>query len=492
MSEMTEHVGLRSRVLSLTAANIVDYGFQFLLPVLLVRFLDVADFADYRLAWLVIGTAMAIAPFFMPRTLFYFLPRVSAGERIQYVNQCLIFLLGAGALAAFFVSELNPWLPEKVKLIEGGGWFLPAFAMVWVAASLIETLPNADNRVVLQAKIIAGLALARTVLVGAAAMTGKLDLVFLCLLIHGVLKLLLSIGYIGLNHGWRLWHTARPTWKAQLVYTLPFGLCSALFLLRGQVDQWVVAAIFQPGEFAAFTVAAVVAPLVSLIRTSVNNAVLPRMNSLQANDDAGGMIGLNRKANSATVFVLLAFLGLVFAQAEHIVTVLYTDAYVAAGEVMRVNVIGLVGVAIEVTTIMHVLNQGRFLLGLDLLVIFLAVLFSYLGGLLLGLPGAALGTALTLWVGNAACFWRISKLTGIELKSLQDWRAILLAAGAAIVSTSAALFVDTRLVDIPPVARLLWGSILYIGVYFFTVRLLGGGDVFAAMLFNRALQKERS
>jgi len=125
------------------------------------------------------------------------LPRASGKPENTYINQCLVFLLATGAISALAVSHLNPWLPEQVRNIEGGTWFLPAFLLVWVGGSMIELLPNAEQRTVLQAKLIALLALSRVVLVGAAALTGKVEAVFFGLLLYGVAKLLLGIVYIG-------------------------------------------------------------------------------------------------------------------------------------------------------------------------------------------------------------------------------------------------------------------------------------------------------
>src|SRR5258705_11736041 len=66
---------LGRRALSLGVANAFDYAIQFLVPVVLVRCLDAADFGDYRLLWLAVGTVMAVATLAMPGSLYYFLPR---------------------------------------------------------------------------------------------------------------------------------------------------------------------------------------------------------------------------------------------------------------------------------------------------------------------------------------------------------------------------------------------------------------------------------
>src|SRR4051794_4224858 len=66
---------LRGRALSLGVANAFDYAMQFLLPVVLVRYLDAAAFGEYRLLWVAVGTILPLATLAMPGSLYYFLPR---------------------------------------------------------------------------------------------------------------------------------------------------------------------------------------------------------------------------------------------------------------------------------------------------------------------------------------------------------------------------------------------------------------------------------
>src|SRR2546430_4528182 len=106
--------GLARRAFSLGAVKAFDHALQFLLPVVLVRCLDVHTFGEYRLLWLAVGTVMALAPLSMPGALYYFLPRSGAPARRLYLHQTLAFLVCTGLVSAFIVSPLNPWLPATL------------------------------------------------------------------------------------------------------------------------------------------------------------------------------------------------------------------------------------------------------------------------------------------------------------------------------------------------------------------------------------------
>lgn len=468
------HRGSRRSIVSLTVANMVDFGLQFLLPIMLVRLLDTAAFADYRLAWLAIGTAMAVAPFALPRSLFYFLPRTQLSERSPYVHQSFVLLVATGFCAGVLLAPWNPLIPDNLRHMTGAAWFLPAFLTLWVAASLIEFLPNAEGNVPSQARIIVLLAILRVVGVGLGALSGKVEVVFGCLLAYALVKFLFAYGYIGWNYGWKVWRVQRTSLGVQLAYVVPFGLSSALFLLRGQADQWVAAVLFSPASFAAFSIGIVVMPLVALIRNSVNNAITPRLSALESSSDQTGMLRLNQRANTATTFVLLPFLALVAVLADHLVTLVYTAKYAAAADVMRINVVALLGVAVEVSTLTIVLNQGRFLLKVDFLLLLVGIAAGYAGALLFGLPGAALGNVLTLGLGNAFSFWRVSRLTGVPISKLQQWTIIGRVAFASLMAAVAAWIVDRLDVFTPLFLEACLISGAFALVYFLMLQAVGG------------------
>ncbi|MBC7455661.1 MAG: oligosaccharide flippase family protein [Massilia sp.] len=310
-----------------------------------------------------------------------------------------------------------------------------------------------------------------------AAIWGRADIVFGALLAYAAIKLGVVV-----HHAWR--HYGAPAsallsgrypgaLHRQLAYVLPLGLASALFLLRGQADQWVAAALFPPAAFAAFSIGAVIMPLVALVRGAVSNAIAPRLSALEAGRDVAGMLRLNQRANLACAFVLVPALALVAVLAPHIVTVVYTASYAAAAGVMRINCLALLGVAVEVSTLTVVLNQGRFLLGADALLLPLSVAAAWLGASAWGLPGAALGNLLTLAAGNAFSFWRVARVTGVPLRGLQRWGQLLRIAGAAFGAAGLCLVLDRADLVRPALSEALLISAAFGALYLLLLALSG-------------------
>lgn len=446
---------LKRGAITLTAANMLDFGLQFLLPIALVRLLPASAFADYRLAWLAIGTAMAIAPFALPRSLFYFLPRSGEGERAAYVHQTLLALLLTGLCAGLLLGPWNVLLPASLRAMSSAAWFMPAFLGMWVAASLAEFLPNARGDVAGQARTILALALLRVAMVAVAAMSGRADVVFGALVAYAAIKLAVVLYQVWRYYGLPLFPLDGATVRVQAAYVLPFGLASALFLLRGQADQWVAAALFPATVFAAFSIGAVIMPVVALVRNSVSNAIAPRLSALESGQDQAGMLRLNQRANLAAAFVLMPTLALSAVLAEHIVTVVYTGQYILAADVMRINCLALLGVAVEVSTLTVVLNQGRFLLRCDAVLLPASLAAGFAGATLWGVPGAALGNVLTLAAGNAFSFWRVARVTGVPVRRLQQWGSLLRILCATLAAAGLVLLLDRASVVAAPLPEAL-------------------------------------
>jgi O-antigen/teichoic acid export membrane protein len=252
-----------------------------------------------------------------------------------------------------------------------------------------------------------------------------------------LLKLALLLGYIGRFHGW-----GRPWFKAavfggQIRYTAPFGFSSACYVLRSQADQWVAASLFALHSFAAFSIAAILGQLVNIFRTSVVEAFMPSMSRMEAAGDLKSMMEMNAGANAMVGMLLLPMLGFVFAFAEDLVSLVYTASYIDAAPVMRVYIIGMAALVVELSSVLQLLRQGMFSLGMNVLVLAVAVPLSYFGGVELGLAGAAAGSVTALYLDRIVTLRRIAAISGVPVREQQHWASL----GRHFAWTAAATFV---------------------------------------------------
>jgi O-antigen/teichoic acid export membrane protein len=478
---------LERRALSLGSANAVDYALQFLLPIVLTRTLDAQAFGEYRLLWLAIAALMLVTPMCMAPALYYFLPRADRPTQRIYINQTLVFLAVAGVVSAWAISGWNPFLPGKLDgLNEHHPIVVPLFALVWIFAMALDALPTADERVGWQARAIMALSAVRAVGLSLVAYyTRSLEPVLWALVAFALLKAGLLLWYVHRHHGFALPLARRDTFEAQVKQAAPFALSGFLHGMRSQGDQWIAAAIFTVTQFASFSVATVLAPLVQIFRQSVNNVFLPSMSRMQAAGDHAGMLGLNSRANCMVALFVYPMLAFAFVFAEEVVTLVYTQTYIEAATVMRVYIVGLVVFVVELVSLLFVLGQGAFAARVNAMVLVIALPLSFWGGMEVGLAGAAMGSVTALYVERLLSLQRISKLTSTPLSKLQDWKTLAgLGLAAALSATVAGGLV--RWSEWTTLAALLAGGAIMAVAYPVFLRLTGQWEELVG--FIRALR----
>lgn len=475
---------LNRRALTLGGSNAFDYAMQFLLPVVLVRTLTADDFGQYRLLWLAITTVTGVLPLSMPQSLYYFLPRADREQRRLYVHQTLLFMLLAGVLGGWLVSAWNPLQPAAIGDLNRFGWLVPALLATWCITKLLDVLPTIEERVEWQAGMTMALSALRTVVLAAGAWLTR-DLAVLVWLLLGltVFKLALLVRYIAQTHGlggpWMGWRQTVDQFR----HAAPFGLSSALYTLRTQADQWVAAMLFAVQSFAAFTIAAILGPMINLCRLSVNHAFLPSMSRLQAAGDLGGMLELNSRANVMVGRLVYPFLAFAFVFAEEMITLVYTATYLEAATVMRVYICGFALLVVEVFSVTLLLREGAFALRLNLSMLAVSVAISWLGAETIGLPGAALGSVLVIFLDRFATLRRIAERVALPMRELQDWRTLgVLIAFAALSALAAWAAVGHYFAGSGPLLRLIVGVAVLTAVYAVLHGLFGAsgrGGLFA-------------
>ena len=475
---------LERRALSLGTANAIDYALQFLLPMVLTRTLDPHSFGQYRLLWLAVSTLMLVAPMCMPSSLYYFLPRSDRPTQRLYINQTLLFLVGAGIVCAWAVSAWNPWLPGKLYEIATGNHsaVVPAFVLLWVFASTLDILPTADERVGWQAKAVVSLSALRAVGLSAVAiLTHDVFAVFCTLLVFAAIKCALLIVYVARHHGLGGPWARRDTYKAQFVQAGPFALSGALHGVRTQGDQWIAAAMFSVAQFASFSVATVLAPMVQIFRQSVNNVFLPQMSRLQSNGDLKAMLALNSRANAMVALLVYPLLAFAFVFAEQVITLVYTRTYLDAVPVLRLYIVGLVAFVVELVSLLFVLQQGKFAARVNGMVLFLALPMSYFGAMHWGLVGAAMGSIAAIYAERVLSLTRLAELTSTPISKLQDWATLAGILAAAILAALVA-GVALHFTEWSSFATLLAGGSIVAVVYPAMLFLTGQGRQLTAFI----------
>jgi O-antigen/teichoic acid export membrane protein len=470
----------------LTLSGLVEFALQFLVPIIFVRSLDAAAFGEYRLLWLMASTALALAPAFMPQALFFFLPRASADQQRIHIGNALVYLVCAGAVVAAITSAWNPLLPASIAALFVDSKGLSAiFLGCWMVVSLMTVLPVAEGRIGWQACNNLTLSLLRTVLLACAAIfTHALVWVMAALMAEAIARMVAICCYLATRPGRGGVAIDLAALLGQLRYALPFAVGNALFLLRFQADQWIVASKLSPAVFGLFSISAVFLPVAALIRQPVSNALMPRLNKAFAEDQFREIQRLVHKSGSVTTLVLVALGGLLLCVTGELVESVYTARYAEAVPIMRIYLISMMLQGCATGYLLPALNRGRAAIINNACCLAISITSSYFGVLYWGLPGAACGSVITFVISESWSLIVVARALGIEVRELVPWQAL----ARAGLSGGAALAVVTL------VAPALHGAVLFLlalkGLLFvatfIAVCLAAGGKSQLALLCDAA------
>jgi len=458
--------GVRRGGAFLGVAGLLEYTLQFLLPVILVRTLTPEAFGDYRLVWLLATSALAIFPLAIPLSLFHFLPKAAAPERPVLVGNALLFVALSGLAATALLLLTWRWMPESIAGLQEYSLLVPVFLGLWVAGSLLDVLPTADGNPHWQAGAIVGLGILRTAALGLAAILSQdVSVVLMALCLFALTKTLLALLYARISASTPGLALQGSLLLSQISYALPFAIGNALFLLRVQADQWIVAAFFPPDVFALISIATVSMAVSSLIRQPLNNATLPRLSRIIGEGDLRSAAELLRKTYTALSAVLLPVLGILFVLADELVEIVYTPAYLGAAPLMQLYLLGQMTGVFAAGHLLVILNAGRLATMISAVCLALSITLSLLGVHWFGLSGAVTGSVASLVIGE---IWALVAATGrlrtsiAAVLNVQIIAKVLCAISLAIVGALAAKALVLQ--DLPPWLRIAGAGTTYLAI----------------------------
>lgn len=433
---------IRRKAGFLAIAGLLEHALQMALPVVLVRHLTKQEFGDYRLMWLLATTGVILFSFFLPQSLFYFLPRAAPGTRPKLVGNTLLSLFALASLSILLLQMLMPILPGSIAGLQRYSPLVQFFAGTWVLASILEVLPNADGRTEWQAFATVALAILRAAaLAGSAVVSGDLGWVLVAMCGVAMVKVGMALAYAlfaaqetGFGFDGRLA-------RLQLNYSLPFAVAQGLFAFRVRADQWVVAANFSNTAFALISIASMVLVLGTLTRQPLNDALLPNVSSLLGEGRLTDARALVQKGYLLLGLILPPLLGLLISTADELVEIIYTSEYLGAVPLMKIYLLGQLATVFAAGHLLQVFKFGRQAAVIGAISLLLSVVLSTLGVHFFGLAGAVAGSTVSLVLWECWALKKVAKALGASIAQLirfdQIWKVMVtIAAGVFVVHIS--------------------------------------------------------
>jgi O-antigen/teichoic acid export membrane protein len=444
---------LRQQSVWLLTAKIVGFGFSFLLPLIIVRYLDQEQVGNYRQAFLVITNAAVILPLGFSMSAYYFLARERERRGAAILNILLFnFVVGGAACLA-----LNLWpqvlgnlfqADEMTRLAPKIGFVI----WIWIFSTFLETVAIANQEPRAATVFIVLAQFSKTLLMAAAVFAfASVEAFVWAAMVQGIIQGAVLLWYLRSRFPrfWVGWN-ANFFWE-QMVYAVPFGLTGILWIAQTDIHNYFVGYKFSSSDFAIYAYGCFEIPLISMLAESVNSVLIPRMNVLQMRGDREEMIRLTTRAMSKLAFAYFPIYAFLLITATTFITTLFTQKYAASATVFIVN-ITLLPFAIFVTDpiVRSFKELGRLFLLTRILVLTCLVGVLYFGLDSFGLRGMITTAVGAVILERCISFMLVAWKVGLKWQHLRLLRNVARTAAAAAVAGVLTWAVYANVVGVVP------------------------------------------
>ncbi|MCU1291118.1 MAG: Polysaccharide biosynthesis protein [Acidobacteria bacterium] len=383
-AEKTEKQSLKSQSAWLLFAKIIGFGFSFLLPLLIVRYLTQRNVGLYRESFLVIVNAVAILPLGFSMSAYYYLSRETARRGAAIFN-ILLFNFAVGGLACLLLY-FQPQIIGNIFKSDDLTLLAPKIGLViwiWMFSTFLETVAIANREARLASAFIIFAQFSKTFLmVGALLLFANVESFLYAAIIQGVLQTIILLVYINSRFP-GLWKNFQPKFfLEQMIYAVPFGLAGILWILQTDIHNYFVGYKFSSAEFAIYAYGCFQLPLISMLAESVTSVLIPRMSELQTVGNKAEMIRLTARAMQKLAFFYFPIYVFMVITAQTFIITLFTTEYLASVPIFIINLTLLPFSILITDPIVRAYKElGRFLLVLRgfVLAALISVLYFALG-----------------------------------------------------------------------------------------------------------------
>ena len=332
---------LREQSTWLLAAKVIGFGFSFVLPLMIVRYLTQDEVGHYREAFQVIMNAVVILPLGFSMSAYYFLARETGGRRGAAILNILLFNFVVGGLACLFLY-LFPQVIGNIFQSEELTQLAPKIGVViwiWIFSTFLETVAIANQEARVATAFIILAQFSKALFMGTAVLAfGTVEAFVYAAMVQGVIQTFILLNYLRSRFP-GFWREFDPRFfREQMVYAVPFGLAGILWIAQNDIHNYFVGHKFSSADYAIYAYGCFEIPLIAMLSESVSSVLIPRMNALQLVGRRDEMIRLTMRAMQKLALVYFPLYVFLLITANTFIITLFTEKYEGSASVFVINI----------------------------------------------------------------------------------------------------------------------------------------------------------
>jgi O-antigen/teichoic acid export membrane protein len=390
---------LKTQAFYLFVSRVTAFLVLSLSPIILVRLLSEHQFGTYRQILFVAILTMDLVTLRIGTGVYYFYPRKKSDLRALLSQTVTLMGLASmiGAAGFLILGWRFHFLPSGITTDH----VLPIalYLLMEAVAQLIDHIFVLEKKPKLVLATDVANSVARLgLVVGAAFLFQNVMAILYALILLSAARLTVVLAYLARKYRIRPGFLNRALLSEQLRFTAPLAASAVVSVLGSQIDKGVISGYMSPQDFAVYSLAGWgIINAIRVVYNSIAQVCVPRFGELAVEKDLAGVRQVWHKMILMNTCVTVPLICFSFVFAVEITGILYTDKYLAAANVWRINMLILVVQMLGFGTIPTALGKTRAILAGNLTRFLLAVPCSVLLILNFGLMGGAVAFVLGFW-----------------------------------------------------------------------------------------------
>lgn len=431
------------RAAPLVLARFASAIISTVIPLVLARAMDLAEYGSYKQIFLVTQTLYLVLPFGMVQSLYFFVPRTELRRPLYTAVFAFLALgmllslglvMGAGGLAAHWFSN-----PDFVRF----RWPIALYIIGMLGSVPLEIAFTAEGRTRTAALIYLVSDTAKAAVMVLPVVLGMgLGAILTALAAFSLLRTVITISWLWRTSHGPLWD--RTLLRQQLAYAAPFGGSVLLAKPTQSAHQYAVSAMVEPSLFALYAVGCFQLPLVDLLYTPTTEVLMVQLGELDKANRLHEAAEAFRSAAARLAYVFTPMAAVLFVSAPEFIGALFGPKYLAATPIFRVSVCGVLMSILPIDGALRSRNHTRHIFWAAVAKAVAMVPLAYFGVRSFGMLGGILSWVLGETFGKVVLGWKLPEALAapgqrVGFSDCIPWRALGRAAAASAVGIGGAL-----------------------------------------------------
>tara|TARA_Y100001935_G_C17275852_1_gene494611 strand:+ start:30 stop:1499 length:1470 start_codon:yes stop_codon:yes gene_type:complete len=453
----------------------VQFIFQFLVPIILVRIFSETDYGLYKQ---ILFICLFIAPllrFHFSHSLYYFYPLTnSKDEQDSLLSQTFFQLLAISILFSIILFLFKSSLTGMQFFIQFNEYVFEIAILIFfaVSSSILENIFIVEKKSKLVVLFSSVDKFIRTFFLFSFLflfMTIKGAL--LGLILHSSFRFIFLLYYLFKKYRISLSKINGQLLKKQWNYVYPMGIGMFIGSLGKHADKIFLLSFLTSEDFAIYSIGNLNIPFIAMVYGSIGSVILPQISKYSKMNEFSKATMLWKsmilKNSIITIPIVIFFL----IQAENIFLILFTDKYLASANVFRILLLILIIQMLGHGYILRGFARTKTILYGKIFRTIISIFFGYFLVKNLGVIGAAVTYLISFSVNAIYQLEKTRKLSNSNWNNLLPWLDFLKITIITIPSIISIFFIDLLIKD--SLLNLLISLISYFSLILIFMNLTG-------------------